>query len=165
MVNSLDKTITITKTDIGKHIETCLAIAKELPDYFNEQGISDMSQDIQRHFLYVAMSSNGIVGFAIINEKSDYVAEISWMAVKSERHRQGIGSALVDHLDVDLKSQGFRVLEVKTLATHADISGFERTYAKTKQFYEKVGFLHLETIDPYPAWEPGNPCAIYIKIL
>lgn len=38
-------------------------------------------------------------------------------------------------------------------------------YARTRKFYEQRGFHLLEEIDPYPGWDPGNPCAIYVKVL
>lgn len=163
--NRLDKPITITITKSAKQVDACIAIAKELPDYFTEQGVRDMSRDLQKNPSYVAVSSNETVGFVAIIKKSKHVAEILWMAVKPENQRRGIGSALVGHLAKELGSQGIKLLEVKTLATHADLAAFERTYGKTRRFYEKTGFIHLDTIDPYPAWEPGNPCAIYVKVL
>ena len=48
--------------------------------------------------------------------------------------------------------------------TLADTVEYE-PYEKTRAFYIAVGFMHLETIDPYPNVAPGNPIAIYIKVL
>ena len=107
------------------------------------------------------MNLKEVVGFVAIKRKNNHVAEISWMAVELEHQRQGIGSALVDRVANDLRSQGIRVLEVKTLAEDVEYSPYE----KTRRFYEKMGFIHLETIDPYSEWERGTPCAIYVKIL
>ena len=78
-----------------------------------------------------------------------------------EHQHRGIGSALVNRIASDLSSQGIKVMEVKTLSADVDYAPYE----KTRRFYEKVGFMHLDTIDPYPGWEPGSPCAIYIKRL
>jgi len=161
MENSLGKLFTITKATNEKHIDACLAIARELHQYFTEEGIAAMSQDLTRHSLSVAKNSNEVTGFVTIEHKSNRVAEISWMAVKPNLQRQGIGSALVDRIANDLMYQGIRVLEVKTLSADVDYLPYE----KTRRFYEKMGFMHLESIDPYPSWEPGNPCAIYVKIL
>jgi len=49
----------------------------------------------------------------------------------------------------------------KTLAPDVEYAPYEAT----RRFYEKKGFIHLETIDPYPGWDPGNPCAIYVRVL
>lgn len=166
MVSSAYKILAITNDESKRYSDACLTVARERSEYFAGEGIPNMTKDLQRHTLYVAASSAEVLGFATIDKKSEFVAEISWMAVKPHHERHGIGSALVDQITNDLKSQGFRVLEVKTLASYdKDKAAFERTYAKTRRFYEKTGFIHLETIDPYPAWEPDNPCAIYITIL
>ena len=144
-----------------EHVDACLSIGRELDEYFNEQGIATMTEDLRRHLLWVAVDSGEVKGFETIEHKNSQVAEISWLAVKLVHHRQGIGSALVDHAVTDLRPQGIKLLEVKTLAEDVDYPPYE----KTRRFYQKMGFLHLETIDPYPGWDPGNPCAIYARIL
>jgi hypothetical protein len=60
-----------------------------------------------------------------------------------------------------LRANGVMLLEVKTLAPTVVYTPYERT----RRFYEHAGFILLEVVDPYPGWEPGNPCAIYVKIL
>ena len=144
------------------HIEACLSIARKLAGkYFTENGIATMSEDLRKHLLYVAVDWDEVVGFVTVHRKSDRVAEISWMAVKPERQCRGIGSALIDYIASDLRSQGFKLLYVKTLSEDVKYPPYEIT----RLFYRKVGFIHLETIDPYPGWDPGNPCAIYVRIL
>jgi ribosomal protein S18 acetylase RimI-like enzyme len=144
-----------------KHIDECLSIAKELRQYFNEKGISAMGKNLENQSLYVAMDVDEVVGFVTIQHKNNHVAEISWMAVKLKYQNQGIGSALVDHIATDLRHRGIRLLEIKTLSKDVEYPPYELT----RRFYEKVGFIHIDTIDPYPEWEHGNPYAIYIKIL
>ena len=161
MGNSIGKLFTITNTGNEKHIDACLAIGKELPRYFTEQAMVTMSQDLVADLLYVAVNLKEVAGFVAIKRKNNHVAEISWMAVKLEHQRQGIGSALMDYVANELGSQGIRLLEVKTVSEDVDYPPYE----KTRRFYERMGFMHLETIDPYPGWEMGTPCAIYVKIL
>ena len=141
--------------------ESCLSIARELPLYFTEPGIVAMRRDLQEHQIYLATYSDQVVGFASINPKNSQVAEISWMAVMPGRQHQGVGTLLINHIAGELKETGVRLLEVKTLAADVEYAPYELT----RHFYERRGFVHLETIDPYPEWEPGNPCAIYIKIM
>lgn len=50
-------------------------------------------------------------------------------------------------------------LPVKTLADTAE----DETDARTRAFYERAGVHHVDTIDPDPGWEPGGPCAIYVR--
>ncbi len=144
-----------------KHIDACLSIAKSLPQYFNERGIEMITEDLKKHLLYVAVDLGTVVGFMTILRKSQQVAEISWIAVKPGYQHQGIGSALIDHVVDDLRSEGVKLLMVKTLSEDVEYPPYEIT----RRFYRKKGFIRLETIEPYPEWEPGNPCAIYVKIL
>lgn len=53
------------------------------------------------------------------------------------------------------------VVEVKTL----DSSSGYRPYEATRAFWERNGFVQVDTIDPLPGWEPGNPAAIYVAAL
>jgi len=144
-----------------KHIAACLSIARGMPQYFNERGIAMMTEDLKKHLLYVAVDLGTVVGFLTILRKSQQVAEISWIAVKPGYQHQGIGSALIDHVVDELRSEGVKLLVVKTLSEDVEYPPYEIT----RRFYRKKGFIHLETIDPYPEWEPGNPCAIYVKVL
>jgi len=120
-----------------------------------------MSRDLQEHRLYLAADTSEIIGFAAVQPKNSQVAEISWMAVKPKYQHQGIGTQLINQVVDDLKAEGVRLLEVKTLASTVDYA----PYALTRRFYESRGFVHLETIDPFPGWEPGNPCAIFVKVV
>jgi GNAT superfamily N-acetyltransferase len=144
-----------------QHIDICLSIAEELPQYFNTQGIAAMSGDMQKHRLYIAIDSSGVAGFATLQAKNSQVAEISWMAVTPDRQRHGVGTLLIEQIILDLRDEGVKLLEVKTLASAVDYA----PYQLTRRFYEARGFVLLETIDPFPGWEPGNPCAIYVKVV
>jgi N-acetylglutamate synthase-like GNAT family acetyltransferase len=143
------------------HIEDCLLIARNLPQYFTQDGIKNLSKDISTHQLFVACDSGEIRGFVTIIQKSPYVAEISWLAVQPEYQHKGYGSAIVNFIIIELKSMGIRLLEVKTLSPEVNYAPYE----PTRRFYDKSGFLLMDIIDPYPGWEPGNPCAVYVKIL
>jgi len=58
---------------------------------------------------------------------------------------------------VELSSE-YKVCEVKTLS---DKDPYE-PYRKTRDFYKNIGFIPIETIDPYPGWGEGNPCQIFV---
>jgi hypothetical protein len=53
------------------------------------------------------------------------------------------------------------VVEVKTL----DRSAGYAPYEETRAFWEHRGFVQIDTIDPLPGWEPGNPSALYVAAL
>jgi hypothetical protein len=52
-------------------------------------------------------------------------------------------------------------VEAKTL----DRSSGYRPYEATRVFWERNGFVHVDTIDPLPGWKAGNPAAIYVAAL
>ena len=80
------------------------------------------------------------------------------MAVRPDRHRQGVGRALVEALQADLAADGVEFLQVKTLGPARP----NAEYAATRSFYEAMGFRPLEEI--HDLW-PGNPCLIMVKAL
>jgi ribosomal protein S18 acetylase RimI-like enzyme len=147
----------------GNHeqINTCLNIARKMPQYFTNKAISDMNQNLQEQSFYIAFEENEIIGFVSIYKKSNEVAEISWLAVRPICQRHGFGTALVNHAISELKNQSTKILMVKTLSEEANYTPYEQT----RKFYEKLGFLHVDTIEHYPSWDPGNPCAIFVLIL
>ena len=132
-----------------------------MPQYFTNKAISDMNLNLQEQNFYLAFEENEIIGFISINKKSAEVAEISWLAVRPLCQRHGFGTALVNHAISELKTQSTKILMVKTLSKDANYTSYEQTL----NFYEKLGFLQVDTIEHYPSWEPGNPCAIYVLIL
>ncbi len=143
------------------NLNACINIAKGLPDFFNEDGIRKIGEALNKDDVYISIESEEVTGFVTIDKKNDFVAEISWMAVDRNQHRNGTGSELIDFISKDLKDKGYKLLEVKTLSETEDYEPYERT----RKFYRKNGFILLETINPYPAWGEGNPCDIYVKIL
>jgi hypothetical protein len=38
-------------------------------------------------------------------------------------------------------------------------------YEATRAFWERNGFIQVNTIDPLPGWQPGNPAAIYVAAI
>jgi GNAT superfamily N-acetyltransferase len=64
-------------------------------------------------------------------------AHIGWIAVRPERHRQGIGRRLIERLVRELRPAGIAELHVKTLGRSVDYAPYERTRA----FYRAMGFV------------------------
>lgn len=139
---------------------SCLRIAEKLPEYFDANDLGTMRRDLLEDVLYVAVEAEEVVGFSTVRDKGEKVAEISWLAVDPGRRSGGIGRALVGRVEEDLAAGGVELLMVKTLAADADYPPYEAT----RRFYERSGFLHLETVNPYPPWN-GDPAAIYAKAL
>ncbi len=144
------------------HVDPCMDIALGLRTHFNDNAMEKMPVDLREHDLYVAEEDDGqVVGFLTVLRRSPDVGEVSWMGVRTDQWRRGIGTALLTKAAEDLASDGTSILMVHTLSDTVDYEPYEATRA----FYDAMGFKHLETIDPYPGMAPGNPIAIYVKLL
>ena len=79
------------------------------------------------------------------------------MGILPEAHRQGLGRRLVSAAEAYLREQGVEYFQVKTLGpSHSDPG-----YARTRAFYQGVGFRPLEE---FPLlWDVDNPCLIMVK--
>lgn len=146
----------------GDHTETCMAIARGLRTHFDDRAMERMPRDLREHRLLVAVDGEDrVVGFITLEAVDDRVMEITWMGVRPDMHRRGVGSALVDAAARELAGEGYRELEVRTLADTVEY----RPYEDTRAFYRAQGFRLREVIDPYPGWSPGNPCARFVRSL
>jgi len=138
------------------------AIIRGLPDYFTDDVPAKAEHDAAGHEAWVITDDpNGVAGFAIAARKSPGGAEILWIAVEAARRGQGHGTRLLGHVLGDLAAAGVSVVEAKTL----DASSGYQPYEATRAFWERNGFVQVDTIDPLPGWQPGNPAAIYVAAL
>jgi GNAT superfamily N-acetyltransferase len=147
---------------IRKTTETqaCYAIAARLPEYFTASGLRSLRADLDRGELYGAVVGERLVGFALYRELNPEAVELAWISVDRPFWSRGVGTRLVS-TSLERLADHYRVCEVKTLAATVPDPG----YARTRRFYAKLGFIALEIIDPYPGWEPGNPCQILVRFL
>jgi GNAT superfamily N-acetyltransferase len=145
----------------AQDIPAVAAIVVARPDYFTDQVAGQVERDCARHDAWVLTDSDEVAGFAVAQRKSAGGAEILWMAVAPGRRGRGNGTMLLSHVLDELASAGIRLVEVKTLDRSAGYPAYEATRA----FWERRGFIQLDTIDPLPGWEPGNPAAIYVAAL
>ena len=144
------------------HADACMEIARQLRTHFDANAMEQMPKDLRQHDLYLAEDDDGtLVGFLTLLRRSPDVGDISWMGVIPDKQRDGIGTALVEQAVRDLVADGATIMMVHTLAENVEYEPYEATRA----FYLSVGFKHLETIDPYPGVAPGNPIAIYKKVI
>lgn len=133
------------------------AIVRGLPEYFTDDVPGKVTRDTVGHDTWVIIDDGTIAGFVIAARKSPGGAEILWIAVDAPRRGQGHGTRLLNDVMDDLTAAGVSVVTVKTLDSSAGYAPYEATRA----FYERNGFVYVDTIDPLPGWPPGNPAAIY----
>jgi ribosomal protein S18 acetylase RimI-like enzyme len=136
----------------------CAPILAALPEWFGiEEANRQYIEDIKQLPTLLASFNGETVGFLTLRDHNRYSAEIHVMAVKPEIHRRGVGRALLNKAERHLRQRGFEYLQVKTLsAAHPD-----RNYARTREFYQAMGFCPLEEFPEL--WGPANPCLQMIK--
>jgi len=136
-------------------------LATTLTEYFNEEGLSQMARDVRVQRGLVAVDDGDqVVGFVTYKHHYPVSAEITWIAVAGSCQSQGIGTSLIRTLEDHLRQDGqTRILQVKTLAETVEYE----PYARTRRFYERIGFLPLEVFPTL--WNADNPAKVYVKFL
>jgi ribosomal protein S18 acetylase RimI-like enzyme len=131
-----------------------------LPDWFGIEESVRGYIDAARTLPSIAAEVDGdVVGVCVLRPHTPVAAEIELLAVRRDLHRGGIGRRLVGRAEADLVAAGVRLLQVKTRGP----SGESEPYARTRRFYEALGFLPLE--ERSDIWGPENPCLILVKPL
>ena len=132
-----------------------VALAAELREWFNKDVPEEVRSDCSRCAGLVAEVDGTIVGFLLWLREAD-VCDIKWLAVVRERHRQGIGSLLVNGLVQSARAAGARRISVDTLAPTHDYE----PYARSRAFYEARGF-QLAGVEP-GGFPEGSDKATYV---
>ncbi len=133
-------------------------ILEQLPGWFeNEQARKQYAGDCQNQAVFCMRKEGKAAGFLAAKRLSDRAAEIAVMGVAPEMHRGGIGQALFWRCAAWCWQNGIGYLQVKTLGEKNADAG----YARTRAFYQKMGFAPLECFDEI--WGKENPCQILVR--
>ena len=125
-----------------EHATACDEIVIGLPYHFaNERGRRDCAAAVRRDPGLVALEGDEVVAFLTYVHRFDEAAEITWMAVRANRRREGIGHALIDRLVEQLTAEGRRILLVLTVSPSDPGSEPEDGYGATRAFYRSAGFV------------------------
>jgi ribosomal protein S18 acetylase RimI-like enzyme len=142
-----------------KQANGCIPIVRALPDWFGiEAAILHYATEIDDLPTLLACEAGRVIGFVSLKH-TPYSAEIYVMGVLREFHCQGIGRALINQAQDLLKHQGIEYLQIKTLGP----SQPDANYARTRSFYEAMGFKPLEEFRQI--WDEHNPCLVMVKKL
>jgi GNAT superfamily N-acetyltransferase len=125
-------------TDPEQKLRAVAAIITTLPEWFgipesNERYIKEIA-DKDAFAAYTEI--NELIGLVALRYHFDMTAEIWWLGVNPEYHRQGIGTLLFEAIKVRAIERGCRALAVMTLSPRSAYPPYERTRA----FYERLGF-------------------------
>lgn len=142
--------------DVG----ACARIVRDLPDFFTTDVPDQVHDDLQTRGGWV-IADDSVRGFVVVDRRTPSAVEILWAAVAPHRHRRGLGTRLLRTVLDELHREDVRLVEVKTL----DGTAGYKPYEGTRAFWERMGFVQIDTLDPMPGWQPGNPCAVYVAAL
>jgi len=110
------------------------------PRWFTESALKEIEHDVRTQHGYVAVDDEKVVGFALFMAcENEETAELTWIGVKPAHHRKGIGRALVNAIETELRREGFHALRVDTVAATVDYE----PYAWTRSFYHAIGFSDI----------------------
>lgn len=138
----------------------CEAVLRSLPDWFGlEEAIVEYREAVEREPTWVvrAPGASDIVGFVTLRRHFPASGEIFCLALRSEWHGRGVGRALVARAESELAADGAEFLQVKTLGPSRE----NEPYARTRRFYEAVGFRPLEETTAF--WGEVNPTLVLVK--
>ena len=122
--------------------DACDAIVGGLPYHFGiEEGRRACAAAVRHDAGLVAVEAGDVVGFLTYEARFDEAAEITWMAVRADRRRRGIGHALIDRLAERLTAEGRRVLLVLTVSPSDPGAEPDDGYQSTRAFYRSAGFV------------------------
>jgi GNAT superfamily N-acetyltransferase len=139
---------------------TCDGIIASLPHFFGDpHGIAECAQAVRGQRGWVAEVDGTVRGFLTVDFPLPSAPEITWMAVRQDRRRGGLGRALIERAATALN--GAPVLSVLTLAASVAQEGTD-TYAGTRAFYQAMGFVPVREIHP-PGWR--DPALLLVLAL
>ena len=115
--------------------DTVLQIAKSLDDWFNDDGIKYIKQDLEFEKLIIVDADSEPIGFLsyFLYEGIGY---LGWIGVYEQHHGTGAGEILFFEFERIMKEREIKMLQVKTLGENVEYPPYDRS----RSFYRKVGF-------------------------
>ena len=120
----------------GRFTERELGWAMELVDEATVKG----STEYEAH---VAEAGSGVEGFALFGPtpRAEGVFDLYWLAVDRTRQGRGVGRALLEFVENELRRRGARMLLIETSS--------KPSYAPTIRFYEAAGYREISRIKDF----------------
>jgi N-acetylglutamate synthase-like GNAT family acetyltransferase len=138
-------------------IPACASILSDLPEWFGlpesnrayVDGLSNLPAAVAEH-------AGRVIGFLSLRSHNDRAAEIEAMAILPDLHHRGVGRSLVRWALQWCRSEGVLWLHVKTRGPSTP----DPYYARTRKFYQAVGFDPL--FESTALWGPEDAALILV---
>jgi GNAT superfamily N-acetyltransferase len=122
--------------------EACDAIVRSLPYHFgDEDGLEQCRVAVRSQDGLVALEDGVVIGFLTYEPRFAMVAEITWMAVRADRRRRGVGHRLMERFADEMRAAGRRLLLVLTVSPSDGPDDVPDGYQATRAFYARNGFV------------------------
>lgn len=136
--------------------EACDAIIATLPYHFgDEEGRRQCAGAVRLQQGLVAEDDGEVVGFVTLEPRFDECVEVTWMAIRADRRRMGVGRAMLDRVAADVRAKGRRFLLVLTVSPSDGADEIPDGYQATRAFYEANGFVLARDFPGY--WKSDTP--------
>jgi GNAT superfamily N-acetyltransferase len=138
----------------------CEAVLRSLPGWFGiEESLQMYVRDTATMPTFAIEAETRLLAFATLKQHFPAAWEVHCIAVMASARGTGLGRQLLAHVELWLREQGARFLQIKTIAA----AHKSPQYAETRKFYEAMGYTPLEV---FPSlWSPGNPAMQLVKSL
>ena len=141
-------------------IETRMFSADDA-EFFDDVVAGVLDGSLLDHRFLVREADDGtVVGAAYYAPEpfADRVWNLYFIAVSPSQHGQGIGGALIDHVEHELRRAGPDVAQVLIVETSST-----EQYARTREFYPKHGYVEEARIRRF--YGPEDNKVVYWKLL
>ncbi|HSJ50085.1 MAG TPA: GNAT family N-acetyltransferase [Actinomycetota bacterium] len=146
----------VTRQLVVTDAEACDAIVATLPYHFgDEEGRRECAAAVRGQRGLVAEDGGEVVGFLTLEPRFGECLEVTWMAVRADRRRQGIGRALLDHVANDSREEGRKFILALTVSPSDGPDEIPDGYQATRAFYEANGFILARDFPGY--WKSDTP--------
>jgi ribosomal protein S18 acetylase RimI-like enzyme len=133
-------------------------ILRDLPDWFGiEESTQSYIKGVKNTLFFTYYKGERPAGFVSFIEHYPGSFEVYVMGVLQKFHGKGVGTELMRTGELELKAQGAKFLQVKTVSENRACP----FYSKTRKFYLKSGFTPLEEFKTL--WGEANPCLLLVK--
>ena len=127
-----------------RYAPSCVEVVRSLPDWFGYPGaLEDVGKAASTQSGFVSVdAANEVVGFVAMQPTFHESLEITYLAIRADHRREGLGRSLVRSVRDYALSTGSQSVCLLTLGPSADSAPYRETIA----FYESVGFWRTKEL-------------------